>query len=106
MSNSYLTEQGEVVRAALLDSIVEISLRESGSLKALAQITIPGVLEINGIRISDSEHDDLWVQFPSFKTGFKYSNAVYFLDEDLTKEMKQKIKEKYFQIYEGHTAEF
>jgi|GEM_PF-1679721 len=106
MDNAELTTMKQQTKEAFLNARVPITLKNNPPLLGLAQIIIPEVFEVNGIRISESKHDDVWVQFPTFRTGRGYSNAIYFLDKDLTKQMEQRVKEEYFAAYDAENMGF
>lgn len=82
--------------------IVELKLRESGNLKAFADVTIPtalGDLTAKGFRIVKKEGEAAWVGFPTSsytnKDGKRIDNQILETSKGLKKKICDLILAEY-----------
>jgi len=88
-------------KLAISDIEVRIKLLQKPKILAQAELIILNQVEIKGWRISPSQHahekfqENIWIQPPSYKAGYKYKPITYISDKKLYSQIEEKIYDAY-----------
>ena len=83
------------------DIEVRVKLLQKPKILAQAELVILNQIEIKGWRISPSQHihekfqENIWIQPPSYRAGYKYKPIAYISDKNLYSQIEEKIYDAY-----------
>lgn len=93
MSND--NEHKEMAENLLEKAKIKIFLQQNNpKLLATAQVTLGGLIEINGFTIKKSQYDELWIQPPTYSPP-KFYKSFFVKDKRIYKRLLEEIERAY-----------